>query len=279
MQALVELRVPGEAISDVDFSSLVKALGGFGGAEETDAQTGVISHVAWFKAGADSQLVRARIAAAALLAGVSADNIQFQELGDDWETAWQKDWQAMPIGERLWVRPSFCSPSPPGRIDIVLDPGMAFGTGMHPTTRLCLAVMESICAHEMPGSLLDMGTGSGVLAIAAAKLGVAHVLALDNDPVAVDVCKKNAIINSVSIRSRLGDQPPDDIYDLVVANILAGPLIEMAPKLSRCAGSRLLLSGLLHSHLEEVGRVYAREGLSVEHEKEDGEWGALLFSK
>jgi len=135
--------------------------------------------MAWFTAGDNPQKMRTSIVVAAMLFGVPQADICLNALEDDWKTAWQKDWKAMPIGKRLWVRPSFCEPPVDDRLDIVLNPGMAFGTGSHATTRLCLEAIERICATCMPDTMLDMGAGSGILAIAAAKLGVRHVLAMD----------------------------------------------------------------------------------------------------
>jgi len=277
MQVLVELKLPEQALCGDDFSRLAMSLDALGSALETDADSGVSAHVAWFEAGGDAQLVRARITAAALLAGVGEGSIQLRELNDDWATSWQKDWRAMPIGERLWVRPAFCEPPPSGRIDIVLDPGMAFGTGTHATTRLCLTAIEGVCARRTPNCMLDLGAGSGILAIAAAKLGVAHVLAIDNDPVAVDACKVNARVNGVCMDCRLDDAPPTETIDLVVANILAGPLVELAPMLSRCVGKRLVLSGLLLEQANTVSRVYEAEGLKLERVDKEDEWAALLL--
>ncbi|MDX8411308.1 MAG: 50S ribosomal protein L11 methyltransferase [Mariprofundaceae bacterium] len=279
MQALVELSIPAGAMSEDDFACLAMALEGLGQALETDADSGVSLHVAWFEAGDDTQLLRARITAAALLAGVAGAVIQLRELDDDWETAWQKDWRAMPIGERLWVRPSFCAPPPAGRLDIVLDPGMAFGTGTHATTSLCLTAIEALCGRETPHSLLDLGAGSGILAIAAARLGVPHVLAIDNDPIAVEACVKNARINGVPIECRLADAPPAQAFDVVVANILAGPLISLAAALAASAKGHLLLSGLLGTQTNEVAKAYAVEGMRLLRIDRQGEWAALLLTK
>jgi len=156
-----------------------------------------------------------------------------------------------------------------------LDPGMAFGTGQHATTQLCLESIERICREPMPSSMLDMGSGSGLLAIAAAKLGVKQVLAIDHDPIAVEACKVNAGINGVVLRSVLDDTPPNARFSLIVANILAGPLIAMAPRLAACAGGPLVLSGLLAAQVNDVGRAYMRAGLTPVRTDVRDEWAAL----
>jgi len=277
MQAVkcLELRVEGTEITTEAFAGLAASLQTLGTSQETDADTGAVIRLAWFAMDADVAAQRARITAAALLAGAHPEHIRLHELGDDWETAWQKNWQALPVGKRLWVRPSFCEPPTDGRIDIVLDPGMAFGTGQHATTQLCLAAIERICGEQAPQSMLDMGAGSGLLSIAAAKLGVKKVLAMDNDPTAVEACRVNAKINGVTIQSELGDTPPHATFDLVVSNILAGPLMDMAPKLAACVGKSLVLSGLLTMQAEDVCRTYREAGLTVVCTDTQEEWAAV----
>jgi len=259
----LELRLPAASIETAIFERLCEGLGATGQALQTDAKSGHSEHVGWFATGDDPQKTRAALTAAAMLCGVPQADIGLNALDDDWKTAWQQNWKAMPIGKRLWVRPPFCDPPTDDRIDIVLDPGMAFGTGQHATTQLCLEAIEHICATCMPDTMLDMGAGSGILAIAAAKLGVRHVLAMDNDANTVDACRKNARINGVVIENQLGDSPPDCKFDLVVANILAMPLLAMAPKLAKCAGKFLVLSGLLTTQVEEIGHAYKKVGLTI----------------
>jgi len=257
----LELRLPAASIEAAVFERLCKHLSTAGTALQTDAKTGYAEHVAWFAAGDNPQKIRTSIVVAAMLSGVPQTDICLKTLGDNWETAWQKDWKAIPVGNRLRVRPSFCDPPVDARLDIVLDPGMAFGTGSHATTQLCLEAIERICAGHMPATMLDMGAGSGILAIAAAKLGVKHVLAIDNDADAVDACRRNAKINNACITSLLGDAPPPQQFDVIVANILAGPLMDMAPKLTACVRNTLVLSGILTAQVEGVCRVYEAEGL------------------
>jgi ribosomal protein L11 methyltransferase len=157
----------------------------------------------------------------------------------------------------------------------VLDPGMAFGTGQHATTRLCLIAIERICEAAPPQSMLDMGAGSGLLAIAAGKLGARGIVAIDNDPVCVAACRTNAEINAVAMESRLGDTPPDRRFELVAANILAGPLIDMAPELARCIAGRLVLSGLLAEQAGAVTAAYTAEGLTHLRTDRLDEWASV----
>jgi ribosomal protein L11 methyltransferase len=167
------------------------------------------------------------------------------------EAGWQDGWRRFhrPVVEgRVRVRPPWYPPEP-GLLDVVVDTGMAFGTGAHFTTRLCLRALQQVT----PGSLVDVGTGSGVLALAALRLGFAPVWAFDNDPVAVDSCARNAAANGLEPRLFLGDVTDPGLVlpaaDVVVANLLEGPVMELARRLeagdAAWAPPRLLLSGLL----------------------------------
>lgn len=176
----------------------------------------------------------------------------------DWERVWLTDWKSMRFGRRLWVCPTAdAAPDDPDAVVVRLDPGLAFGTGTHPTTALCLQILESLplCGR----TVIDYGCGSGILGIAALKLGAAHVWAVDLDPQALLATRDNAIRNGVSANV--------DVRDVdaalkpafcVVANILAGPLIELAPKLTAACetGGYLLLSGLLKTQAYAVKAAY-----------------------
>ncbi len=175
------------------------------------------------------------------------------------------------------MRPSFCDPLEDDYIDIVLDPGMAFGTGQHATTRLCMEAIERICGKHVPESMLDIGAGSGLLAITAGKLGSKGVVAIDNGPISVEASRVNAGINGVEMESLLDDAPPEQLFDLVVANIFAGPLIEMAPKLAKCVGRHLVLSGLLREQVESVSRAYVDAGMQVVRSDTHDEWASVEF--
>jgi ribosomal protein L11 methyltransferase len=171
---------------------------------------------------------------------------------EDWVRKTQAQFHPIEIGARLWIGPSWHQP-PPGRRAVRLDPGLAFGTGTHPTTRLVLHFLER---HIRGGErVLDYGCGSGILAIAAARLGAAHVDAVDVDPQAVETAAANARANGIALNATLPDALAAAHYDLVVSNILAQPLILLAPLLAARA-PRVALSGILDEQADEVMRAY-----------------------
>ncbi|MDQ6970822.1 MAG: 50S ribosomal protein L11 methyltransferase [Mariprofundus sp.] len=274
----LELRLPVTLIDESAFEQLVESLQTLGIAMETDADSGQSSHLAWFAIEADEIEKRAQIMEALAELNIDPECVTLLLLENEgWETAWQKDWHAMPVGERLWIRPSFCQPPTDDRIDVVLDPGMAFGTGTHPTTQLCLEAIERVCTENPPASLLDMGAGSGLLAIAALKLGAGTALAIDMEAESVAACKVNAAINAVHLEALLDDTPPDQGFDLVVANILAAPLVWMAKELVACVGKRLILSGLLTTQVDDVAAAYIAAGLNEVRRDTQGEWASVEF--
>ena len=278
MQAVksLELRIPSECIGEHEFNALANAMNSSGIAQETDADSATTSYIAWFDIDHDEASTRAHISAAALLAGVAAEYIALSTLDStDWETAWQKDWKAMLIGNRLRVRPSFCESPNDNRIDIVLDPGMAFGTGTHPTTQLCLEAVERHCTEKPPAAVLDMGAGSGILAITALKLGADSALAIDMEEESVEACQTNAAINGVKLSTKLDDSPPNQTFDLVAANILAAPLVWMAKELASCVGDHLVLSGLLTTQVDDVVAAYIAEGLVEIRRDSQNEWASV----
>lgn len=276
----LELRIDARAMDEETFRQLADSLDSLGQSLETDHASGRQTHVAWFEAGGDVQRQRARLKAALLLIGVEESDAGIRLLDEtDWSTAWQKDWHGTQVGKRLWVRPSFCPPPSTEMVDIQLDPGMAFGTGTHATTRLCLQAIEDICIAEHPVTLLDMGAGSGILAIAGLKLGIKHAVAIDIEENSVEACQANARLNQVSMDVRLDDTPPNRRFDLVVANILAAPLIDMAPRLAACAGGRLVLSGLLQSQVEAVSAAYKQQGLIIDAVDVEDDWAAIRLHR
>lgn len=174
----------------------------------------------------------------------------------DWERAWMDDFKPMRFGERLWIVPSWHEPPAGDAVNILLDPGLAFGTGTHPTTRLCL---EWLDGHDISGkTVIDYGCGSGILALAAALLGAASVLGVDNDPQALVATLDNAQRNGVHIQAYLPKEAPTEPVDILVANILAGPLIELAPRLATLVkdGGAIALSGILPEQAEAVSVAY-----------------------
>ncbi len=176
----------------------------------------------------------------------------------DWVRAWMDDFHPMRFGARLWVCPSNQAPPEPQAVNILLDPGLAFGTGTHPTTALCL---EWLDAHPpRAASVVDYGCGSGILAIAAALLGAREVLAVDIDPQALLATAQNAQANAVAaaIQVDAPDQLPLRHYDLILANILAGPLQALAPRFAALLrpGGTVVLAGLLDAQADEVAQAY-----------------------
>ncbi|HTP25734.1 MAG TPA: 50S ribosomal protein L11 methyltransferase [Anaeromyxobacteraceae bacterium] len=203
------------------------------------------------------------------------------EIADqDWGESWKRGLAPVSVGG-VFIRPSFIEVAPPaGEVEVVLDPGMAFGTGTHPTTRLCLEALAAILARSPGSAVLDVGTGSGLLAIAAKKLGAGRVVGTDNDPEALRVARENAALNGVAVDFAL--EPPVPAlghFALVVANILANTLVALAPKLVArlLPGGTVLLSGLLSGQEEEVRDVYLARGLLCEGERGDGEWRLLML--
>jgi ribosomal protein L11 methyltransferase len=200
-------------------------------------------------------------ALADLLPWLEPAQIDYREVADqDWERVWMDRFQPMPFGRRLWIYPWNIEP-PADLADSVvvrLDPGLAFGTGTHPTTALCL---EWLDGQELAGkTLLDYGCGSGVLAIAALKLGVAHAVGVDNDPQALIASADNASRNGVaaSLSLFLPQDFPGEPADVLIANILAGPLAELAPAFAAAVkpGGPFALSGILHGQHEELLACY-----------------------
>lgn len=187
--------------------------------------------------------------------------IAWRDVGDqDWTRVWMDDYKPMPFGRRLWVYPSNIEPPVDGDIVVVrLDPGLAFGTGTHPTTAMCL---EWLDGQQLAGkSVLDFGCGSGILAIAALKLGAARAVGIDNDPQAIVSSGDNAERNGVEadLAVYLPGEAPVELADVLVANILAGPLGELAPTFAAAVkpGAPFALSGILFGQHEELLTRYA----------------------
>jgi ribosomal protein L11 methyltransferase len=233
-------------------------------------------------------------------AGDGLVEVAATEVPDDWADRWQDFHKPLLVGGKLWLRPSWEEPRAEA-IDVVVDPGRAFGTGAHPTTRLCLELLLEIAEAGRPASpLTDLGTGSGILAIAAAKLGWHPVHAYDHEQAAIEAAKANAEANHVELKLKLvnlRDTLPE-LAPTVVANMTAPILREVAEQL--CEGDRgrarrslpavapespspvpstLILSGLLPNEVDGVAVAFAPTGLTEVERRQDGDWAALYLSR
>lgn len=198
-----------------------------------------------------------------------------------WEREWLKSFKPMCFGERLWICPTHYAPPDPGAVNVMLDPGLAFGTGTHQTTALCLSFLDKteVCNKV----LCDYGTGSGILAIAALKLGAKQLYAVDIDPQAVTATLQNAKSNSVSmdkLKVGLVEEITIPMVDIMLANILATPLISLASTLVGKVkpGGTLVLSGLLEEQIEAVSNAYFPLVTKIESVLKD-EWAMLVIQR
>ncbi len=200
----------------------------------------------------------------------------------NWHDAWRDHFKPQKVGRRLLVTPPWIPPPETPRGVVFIEPAMAFGTGTHETTRCCLEFIEELCAGTVPARALDVGTGSGILAIGLARLGVREVLALDNDPVALKAADANLKLNGLDGVITLTGMSLGRVrrrFPLVVANIILETLLPMAPSLTRCVAARgaLILSGLLRAQAPAVVRRF--EGFRLERRKDRNEWSTLLLRK
>jgi ribosomal protein L11 methyltransferase len=209
-----------------------------------------------FDATADARLAAATIAA---VLGLPAASVRAEHVEDcAWEREWLKDFRPMRFGRRLWVVPAGQAPDAPSGVVLELDPGLAFGTGTHATTALCL---EWLDARIQGGErVLDYGCGSGILALAALSLGAGSAAAFDIDPQALTATRENAARLGLAARVVIAARPEAlaGVFDIVLANILAGPLIELAPRLATLvrAGGEIVLAGMLEAQAAEVAQAY-----------------------
>lgn len=195
----------------------------------------------------------------------------------DWEKFWKRDIKPLQIGEKIVVKPSWDSNEFPDKIVIKIDPKMAFGTGRHETTQMCMREIENLI---QPGDrVLDVGTGSGILAILAAKLGASHVLAIDTDRIAIDSASENIEKNSLKdvVKVKVGTvdkKIPGKSFDLVVANLFKSRILELFEKIQKTAkeDATIILSGILDSERDEISGFLEEKKTKIERVTQDAGW-------
>ena len=209
--------------------------------------------------------------------------------GEDWSETWKSFFKPLIIGKNIVIKPTWESYEPkPGQVLIEIDPGRAFGTGKHPSTALCLEILELMLSEssrkkmDSVTSVLDVGTGSGILGIVAARLGAGRVLGLDLDHQALEVAEENLRRNGVERIMSVGSIPLhllDETYDLVIANLTAPVITQMAASLCRCVSPEgwLVLSGILNEQMEEVVKFFQAHYFSVIESRSREEWVAILL--
>ncbi len=245
------------------------------GVEETEPSPDVVEYAVYGAAGELPALPDLRAAAGEALVEVSTS-----EVADDWSERWREFHRPLVLDGKLTVRPPWAPPATTP-IDLVIDPGQAFGTGAHATTRLCLELLLS--RPDRQGPLLDVGCGSGVLAIAALKLGWDPVEALDNDPASVVAAGENAERNGVRLAVRRHDlrSDPVPVADTVTANLLGPLLRSLAGRLLDQVDlpRTLIVSGLLAAEADEIAGAFDAAGLCERQRRLSGEWAALLLER
>ena len=206
---------------------------------------------------------------------------------EDWAEAWKSHFPVLRVGRRLVIRPTWRRHRrDPGDVVLALDPGMAFGTGLHPTTRLCLAALEVVAdAARIDGTrVLDVGCGSGILAIGAVRLGASDALGVDTDPIAIESTIANARRNRLArrVRARVGSLPSrEPLFDVVLANLIAGVLVPLAPLLrdELRPGGTLIASGIFVDREREVRSALERVGLAIRERSAEGDWVAMTAER
>ena len=235
--------------------------------------------IALFEADTDINLLETNLAQHPLWPGTLKSS--WEVVADQaWERAWMADYHPMQFGKRLWICPSWAEPPEPDAVNLMLDPGLAFGSGTHPTTALCLNFLDRVIKGNE--RVIDYGCGSGILGLAALKLGAKHVAGVDHDPQAILASQANLETNDLSKDSLtvfLPEDFPGDQGDIVVANILAETLIELVEEIVKLIkpGAWLAMSGILESQLNAVQAVYS-PWIDFEEPELQEEWG-LLFGK
>lgn len=233
-----------------------------------------------FEASIDTTAVQQQLSK--LLGVSSIQNARFEVLEDkDWQEAWKAHFKPMQFGVKLWICPSWCEIPQPSAINVLLDPGMAFGTGTHPTTALCLDWLASHLPTD--ATVIDYGCGSGILGIAAAKLGAKAVHCIDIDPQALSSTKENAKKNNISeeqLFTYLPEEAPEIQADIMIANILANPLIDLSSSIANLTKSNgtIILSGLLDDQADMIIECYQEWFSNFEITTKE-QWVRLIATK
>ena len=242
------------------------------GVEEVDAGGGVVEYGIYGAPGELPALPDLRAAARGALVDISTS-----EIADDWPERWRAYHRPVVVADRLTVRPPWeavaCTP-----LEVVIDPGRAFGTGAHATTRLCLELLLEL---DPAGNFIDLGCGSGVLAITASRLGFTPVLALDNDPAALEATTANSAANGVEVEVRRFDMRSELLpaARTIAANLVAPLLRQLAPQLATTAHSRVIAGGLLAPEADSVATEFAAAGVKEIKRTESSGWVALLLER
>lgn len=280
---VIDVTVTGDAREAIEYG-LMEA--GAVGTETIESANGTALVMGYFETSVSLSAVRENLAGALEIYGLaktSLSELTVRELPEqDWLVEWKKHWQPVAVGRFVIAPPWSELPAvvggPAAHVLIRIDPGMAFGTGTHETTRLCLKAIDK---YFSGGSFLDVGTGTGILAIAAAKIAPgAHILACDSDADAIRIAHENANLNNVGERidfqvGSISETTPS--ADFVCANLTAPVIVELLPALLGATCGRLVLSGILDSQFEMVNRQLMQMTASVNEVMQDGEWIALVI--
>ncbi|HAT50885.1 MAG: 50S ribosomal protein L11 methyltransferase [Nitrospirae bacterium] len=231
----------------------------------------------------DDAELRVQLSLAAAQMPWAAHAMVWQHLPDqDWAEAWKKDLKPMAVGQRFLISPSWWPKEKTSRIQLTIDPGLAFGSGSHETTSGCLEAMEWVCEKTSLGAFLDMGCGSGILAMGAVLLGAQPVIASDLDPQAIMTCRENCQLNAIdTVTTVLSEAVPVGPFNTIVANILSGVLIDKSSDLADqlVPGGRLILAGLLDHQSQEVLAAYSSRGMLAEKIIPKNSWVILVMVK
>ncbi|MBF0132385.1 MAG: 50S ribosomal protein L11 methyltransferase [Magnetococcales bacterium] len=267
-------------------SGILDAVGSMGAVMEWAPEVGAVVTVKGYfseEIQRDDTALRIQLLLAAAQMPQVANAMVWQHMPDqDWAEAWKKDLKPIPVGQRFLISPSWWPEEETSRLRLKIDPGLAFGSGSHETTAGCLEAMEGVCEKTSLGAFLDMGCGSGILAMGAVLLGAHPVTASDLDPQAITTCRENCQLNAIdTITTVLSGEVPAGPFNTIVANILSGVLIDKSSDLvdQLAPGGRLILAGLLDHQSPEVLAAYSSRGMATETIIQKDPWVILGMVK